>query len=584
MKKKHNRRLKLYDSAVGDFENNDIITAKNKFKRLTMLTPWNQYAYFYLGRCLLKTEEYEEAVEEFGKTISLSPELLEAYIGLSLAHNMLGEFNKSLIVLKKALEISPYDSSLYYHLGITYEYGIEKGRGYKYFKKALSLNPDNAYAHFELGNYYYRAKKNVKAIEHLRKSSSIDPQFIHPLLRLLEIYEIKRWKNKSIEIYDKLINAEPNRIEHYAGKTALLLKMGNFKEASRTLKKAFELAPNNTTLKAMNKYIKKHRQYKAKSVEEELKEIEGILIKQKEKNKRRIESLNAEVERLKKEKRRLKKEVSSLSSKSEDLVKRLKGIKHRYKKQMKEILLLKNKEEKEKRLEEANLKVIECAHQVVKEQVKAEKEDLKKVELKLKNKIGIKEWNTLTKDSRHFFVTAEFLYSLGKQKEIDFGLISVELSKAIEVELNDKLINQFCRYLKTNGKEEQFMKENLKKTCNGKPKYYTNLAYLVDNKNYPDIKNLSLGQIKNLLEDAIKGYIGTSTFRVFIESHLSIPEYFLSKRRFPKVLEIISTKYRNPFAHSKSLDINAFELFHSELFQGFCGGIIVQFLNASKPC
>lgn len=583
MEKVADSRIKLYDSAVKDFERGHYKEAKSKFRRHLMLHPWNHFAYFNFGRCLLKTEEYEAAVEEFGKAISLTPEFIEAYIGLSLAHNLLGEFEKSVIVLKKALEISPLDSNLHYHLGITYEYGIERGKGYKYFKKALSLNPANQFVLYELGNHYYRTKKYRKAIEHLKKCQTIDSQFIPALIRLVEIYENKKSFVKALNMYDRLIKIEPKNVGFYIGKIGLLFQKENFKEASKTLKQAFRVEPDNITLNTMREYIQRHSTNKSKSLKDEMEEIEQILSKQREKNRERIESLCIEIERLKKEKKRLKEEVTSMSVRTENMVKKIKEIKYKYKKHKKIISKLKREKERDERLEKLALEAIDSAHRIVEAHVKGAEEELNKVEAEIVKKIKKINWEMLTKDTRHFLLTAEFLYSLSRQQEIDFGLISVELSKAIEVEVNNKLVNQFCRYLKKNGKEEQFTKENLKKTSNGKPIYYTKLAYLVDDTNYPEIKNLSLGQIKILLEDSIKGYIGTNVFKEFIKTHLNKPDYFLNPKCFPKILETISTKYRNPFAHSNSLNIEALESFRSELFQGFNGGIIVQFLNASKP-
>ena len=94
------------------------------------------------------------------------------------------------------------------------------------------------------------------------------------------------------------------------------------------------------------------------------------------------------------------------------------------------------------------------------------------------------------------------------------------------------------------------------------------------------MKNLSLGQFSILLRNSIERNIGTSIFREFIQSQFKEPGFFLNLERFPKILESITLRYRNPFAHSEYLSALEFESFRSELFYGFDGGILVQLLNA----
>lgn len=556
--------------------------AKASYRYALLLNPVNYYTHLNLGRCLLKTEEYEEAVKKFSKAISLSPNFIEAYVGLSLTHNLLGEFNESIIILKKALEISPNDSNLYYHLGITYEYGIEQGKGYVYLKKAVALNIQNYFAHYELGNFFLRNKDYGRAINHYQKCLAISPKFVPGLLRLAEAYEMQKHYDETLEIYDKLLRIESQEISYYIRKIGLLLLQKRFQDAIELLSKAFKIEPDNTALKTMKKYIDEHCS-QPESLRNELGQIEKILSKQRKRAREKVEALYSEIAQLKEEKKRLKAKVASLSSKSENMTKKIKEIKYRYKKQLKEISRLRNREEKEIKLEEFDSEAIDTAHNLIEAEISDRKIELIEIKKELSKKIGMPYWEMLTKEAQYFLMTAEYLYSLSKEEKIDFSLISVELSKAIEMELNDKLIVPFIEYLKRNQKTEEFLSQNIKKTIGGRPVYYTRLAQLVDDRNFPKVKNLSLGQIGALLDNSIKEFRGTESFVKFIKTYLSTPDYFLEPSNLLRILEVISTKYRNPFAHVDSLDINSLEAFRLELFGGFRKGIIIQLLQASKP-
>jgi tetratricopeptide (TPR) repeat protein len=580
MRKCAESNLTLYTIAVKELEQGKVHEAGEKFRRLTFLTPWNKYAYFQLGRCLLKTEKYADAVEEFGKAISISPTFVEAYFGLSLAHNFLKEFNKAIGVLEQAIKLNPNDSNLYYHLGITHEYGVRQGSGFTYFEKAVELHRGNCFARFELGNHYLRENKERDAIACFQNCLDTDAKFAPALIRLAQIFEKNgNWKKLSV-VYDALIRAEPRNIDHYIGGIAILLKQDDLRSATEMLQKALRLEPKNAKLQAMSIYMNTRSKGGGNAVEVEIGAIEDIIQEHRNANERRIESLHAEIGRLKREKNKLDQRLTTKDTQLKDIEKKVKRIKSRFKKKTREIERIRGKDKKDDMVEELASKTIEMAHMTIEKRISATKKEIKRIENETLEIIGEEHWLMLTKDTKHFLTTAEYLYSLAKKEDIDFGLISVELAKAIEVELNDKLIQRFVTYLKGNGTLEAFIRENLRRTKNGKPVYHTKLGYVVDSEHYPEMKNLSLGQINLLLRGSIEGCVGTGLFKEFIQKQCKNPPYFLDPNRFPRLLESIIIRYRNPFAHSACLKVHDFETFRSELFYGFDGGIFVQLLDA----
>jgi tetratricopeptide (TPR) repeat protein len=582
MKKYADSNLKLFRIAVEELNQGMVCEAKEKFRRLTFLTPWNKYGYFHLGRCLLREEEYADATEEFGKAISISPDFVEAYLGLSLAHNLLGEFDKAIIVLEHAIKLKPQDPNLYYHLGITCEYGVQEGSGVLYFKKALELSQENVYANFELGNYYLRVKKYSKAIKYFQDCLDTDAHFAPALIRLVQIYEKKKCGKKLCTIYSALIRAEPHNINHYIGMVGILLQRNDLKGASEIIQKAMNVEPKNAKLQAMNIYTNKRLKGNEDGLVDEIEAIEEVIQEHRNINQRRMESLHSEIKRLKREKDKLRQRLVAQNVQLKEIGKKVTRLKRKFKKKAEEIEGVRGKNKKDEMTEELANEVIEIAHNTIEEQMKGTKKEIEEVKKEIKEIFGKEYWCMLTKEARHFLATAEYLYSFARGEDIDFGLISVELSKAIEVELNDKLIKGFIAYLKGNEKQTAFIRSNLRRTTNGRPLYHTKLAYIVDSKNYPEMKTLSLGQINLLLHDSIDGRTGTTVFKDFIQRKCKDPSYFLDVKRFPKILESIIIRYRNPFAHSEYLKILDFEKFRSEIFYGFEGGIFVQLLDACR--
>ena len=72
----------------------------------------------------------------------------------------------------------------------------------------------------------------------------------------------------------------------------------------------------------------------------------------------------------------------------------------------------------------------------------------------------------------------------------------------METELIKRLVEPFVGYL--NGKKSDFLRISQTGTTKGGPSYYTYLARVVDQVNYPDINSLTTGQCHFALKLALE--------------------------------------------------------------------------------
>jgi len=167
--------------------------------------------YNNLGKALEEKGEVEEAIDMYGKAISVNPDHQRPYNNLGVALLNRGKIDEASRVLKKALEKAPEQPETHYNLGLTHSarddfqkaeehylkahehfsrdsdpdvhnnLGITLARQGKlqeaveHFREAVRINNDDAFAHNNLGITLARMGENREAIIHFQHALRINP-------------------------------------------------------------------------------------------------------------------------------------------------------------------------------------------------------------------------------------------------------------------------------------------------------------------------------------------------------------------------------------------------------------------------
>jgi len=182
-----------------------------------------------------------------------------------------------------------------------------------------------------------------------------------------------------------------------------------------------------------------------------------------------------------------------------------------------------------------------------------ERQSFKAAAIKVEGIMGERSWQALSDQIRLYLTTAEQVWSvLSEQEESpDFSLVGMELCKALETEINRSLVMPFAKHL--NGKKSEFLRINLTGDNQARPLYFTYLAKVVDQENYPEITFLTLGQYLFVLEHALEGDFALIQYGDFLDEinntfGAAVEKAFLSK------LKTVVKRYRNLIAHRSPMD------------------------------
>ncbi|MEE0857629.1 MAG: tetratricopeptide repeat protein [Ruminococcus sp.] len=228
---------KELDKRVEDTENS---------KPTDELTAWD---YFRKGnRAVFDENDYDKAIEYYGKAIELNPEYAEAYTNRGNAYGLLNEYDKAIDDYSKAIELNPELAEAYNNRGTVYEDLKKYDKAREDYNKAIKLNPEYAEAYYNRGNAYACLKEYDKAIEDYSKAIELNPKYAKAYYNRGHAYVDLKEYDKAIEDYSKAIELNPENAKAYYSRGFAYSDLEEYDKAIDDFSKAMELNPEDAEL------------------------------------------------------------------------------------------------------------------------------------------------------------------------------------------------------------------------------------------------------------------------------------------------------------------------------------------------
>lgn len=142
--------------------------------------------YFLYGRALEKMEMYGEALRLYQESLSIKPDLLDAYINLGHLNYKLGRYIDAIDAYNHALRIQPDAPDIYNKLGTVHLIRGEYTNALNAFQAAISLDPENPSAHFNLGITHFLSGDKTAAFEEFTILKILDTERADNLRRVIQ--------------------------------------------------------------------------------------------------------------------------------------------------------------------------------------------------------------------------------------------------------------------------------------------------------------------------------------------------------------------------------------------------------------
>lgn len=378
-----------------------------------------------------------------------------------------------------------------------------------------------------------------------------------------------RYPPSGSKYFKKAIALDPECADAYMYLGLIALRRHQKKKACYYLERAVQLDANN----------KSRIEQELKSVYE--KEFVSFFKKRPEKEIRQQEIIDHQLDQIRMLRQKnagLEKRVESLSAKmgqakwetghkTKLVVKEMKDnistIRRDYEKQIAEL----KQEAKEEAKVLAGRDFVRLTTEIMEAKAGMERQSLASASRAIENTIGKHIWEKLSERCRTYLATAEHVYTLLTEQEekTDYSLVGMELCKALETEINKRLVEPFVMYL--NGNESEFLKINQTGEKKDRPSYFTYLAMVVDRANYPEVKTLTLGQYHFILKRTLEDDYALSEYSDFLDRLYASSETVIGKA-FLKKLETVVKKYRNTIAHESPMNKKQYDHLRKLVFSG----------------
>ncbi len=462
--------------------------------------------------------------------------------------------------------------------------------------KKAHQNPDNAEEWLDLGRLYEArlemtrsfAKKDfsIRWLPHICNfsffgiivilyftSRLLNPVIVISLLSMTTIILVYLWFNihppSGIRYFKKAIALNPKLGEAYVYLGLIALRRYQKRKACRYLELAVKLNAGNS-----NKIERE-----LKSIYE--KEFISFYKKRSEKDAEQQQIIDYQMDQVKTlcmQKSNLEKMVAGLNNKlnqarwetgnktkrlDREMKEHVSMILQDHEKQMSALKLETEAEAKEL----ADRKFAQLTMEIMESRANLEVQSLEAAAQTIEDMVGRSSWQAFSEQTRSFLATAEQVYTVLTQREEtpDYSLVGMELCKALEIELNRKLVTPFIGYL--NGRESTFLRINQTGQNKGRPSYFTYLAKVVDQANYSDVNFLTLGQCYFSLKQAIEGDYALSEYNNFLDEICGTSDTIIGKAFLGK-LKIVTQTYRNAIAHQFPMKKNECDHLRELIFFG----------------
>jgi len=156
-------------------------------------------AYNKRGNSYLVLSKYEEAIADFSKAIQINPYSTEAYNNRGNAY--IGIFNCDLAIadFSEVIKINPSFAEAYNNRGIAYCYKGDNDKALTDFNEALRINHDYASAYNNRGNVYSGLGKLDRALTDFNTAIRIDSTFADAYYNRAMLYFKRKEYNRALQ-------------------------------------------------------------------------------------------------------------------------------------------------------------------------------------------------------------------------------------------------------------------------------------------------------------------------------------------------------------------------------------------------
>jgi tetratricopeptide (TPR) repeat protein len=241
------------DRGVAKWRLNQTKEAIEDFNKSIQLSPENGTVYNNRGNALMDLGHPDEAMKDFDRAIALSPNYGPAYNNRGNAHVALGQYNRAFQDFRKAAELMPRSAVPFNGRGTAHEELKRYHAAVRDLSRAISLNSKYTAAYRHRAEAYLALGMYREAVADATQVFTLEPDLSDPDLLLLRARANVGDKkfNAAVDDFNKVIEAKPDLVDAYIERGMVFTQVRRFDDAIGDFNRAIELDPKSVKAYAM---------------------------------------------------------------------------------------------------------------------------------------------------------------------------------------------------------------------------------------------------------------------------------------------------------------------------------------------
>lgn len=222
--------------------------ARDAFKDALAIDKKNAEAYVHLGNAYANLEQFDDAIDAFGKALILVPDSGTTMYSLGCVHFMNGNYVEALKQFNRCEDAGFASLEMYGLMELIFVDADDYVQAIRCANKAIKLEPLNAEPYVDKAQFYLLDGKPREALAALREVEQLLPDAGEPYLIEAQIYMQNEEPDQALAVLDRAAGRFDQDATVLIMKARILNDLGRFEEAVAVLDKAEEFKGEDTSI------------------------------------------------------------------------------------------------------------------------------------------------------------------------------------------------------------------------------------------------------------------------------------------------------------------------------------------------
>lgn len=234
----------LLNQALEQHQTGNLAQAVEIYGRVLSVSPDNADALNLLGLTHHQQGDHEHALELIQKAVRIAPSVALYHNNYGLALLASGQEGAAIDSLRRAVALDGSYIDGWVNLGDTLDHAGRTGEAITAYQTALRLAPDAAFLHFQLAKCHSENGDRSAAISALREAIALEPRFAGAYERLGSLLCDGDQPEEALEALQTALEIEPGNAQAWFSIGLTKQTLGQLDDALNAYDKAVRLSPD----------------------------------------------------------------------------------------------------------------------------------------------------------------------------------------------------------------------------------------------------------------------------------------------------------------------------------------------------